>query len=85
MKSKRDMLAISATESDREALEKIALKFGYLHGDRPNVSKLIRAIAAGEVILTPLASIVSPRLHRRPLNRQATRRRRRSLTRSPLG
>lgn len=62
------MLAISATNEDRENLERLAVKFGCLHGDRPNVSALIRAIASGDLILTPLASIVSPVVSvRRPL------------------
>lgn len=67
---KRQMLAVSATAEDREQLEKLAAKFGYRHGDRPNVSALIRAIASGEIILTPLASITSHRAVRRPLHRQ---------------
>lgn len=70
---KRSMLVVRATAEDKQALEKLAARLGYLHGDRPNVSGLIRAIAAGEIILTPLASVVSPRVSRRPLNRSQRR------------
>lgn len=66
---KRQMLAVNATAEDRKKLEALAERLGYLHGDRPNVSGLIRAIADGAIILTPLASVVSPRVFRRPLHR----------------
>lgn len=71
---KRQMLALTATPEDREKLEKLADRFGYLHGDRPNVSGLIRAIASGEIILKPLSAFShSPRATRRPLNRKRSR------------
>lgn len=54
----RKMLAVAATAEDQKRLEQLALTLGYLHGDKPNVSALIRAIASGELLLTPLSAPV---------------------------
>ena len=43
------MLVISATKRHKKDLEILAEKLGYLHGERPNISGMIRAIASGEL------------------------------------
>jgi hypothetical protein len=48
------VLTISISEADKESLAAIAVKHGCSWGDNPNISELIRKIAAGEL------EVVSP-------------------------
>lgn len=43
------MLVISATKRHKRDLEILAYQLGYFHGERPNISAMIRAIASGEL------------------------------------
>lgn len=43
------MLVISATKRHKRDLEILADRLGYRHGERPNISAMIRAIATGEL------------------------------------
>lgn len=83
MTPSRKMLAVAATADDQKKLEELAIALGYRHGAKPNVSAFIRAIAAGELIVSKLSQLnpvpdVSEFAHphppeiasvRRPLNR----------------
>lgn len=53
MSRKGQSITISVSEWDKEQLEKIALKFGMLWGERPNISKLIEAIARQQLAIAP--------------------------------
>jgi WYL domain len=44
---------LSISELDKAQLEKIALEFGMMWGNRPNISKLVEAIARRELIIGP--------------------------------
>lgn len=47
--AKGDVVNLSLSASERENLEKIAIAFGQLRGDSPNLTGLVRAIASGEL------------------------------------
>ena len=51
MTRKGKSLTISLSQSNREALERLALRFDCLWGDEPSISALIAAIAEGEIEL----------------------------------
>jgi predicted DNA-binding transcriptional regulator YafY len=46
-------ITLSLKERDKEALQKIALDLGITWGDKPNISKLIEAIARKELLVLP--------------------------------
>jgi WYL domain len=46
-------ITLSLKERDKEALQKIALDLGITWGDKPNISKLIEAIARQELLVLP--------------------------------
>jgi hypothetical protein len=46
-------ITLSLKEQDRSHLEALALEFGYTWGDRPNISKLVEAIARRQLTIAP--------------------------------
>ena len=53
MSRKGQSITLSISERDKAQLEEIALKFGMLWGERPNISKLIEAIARHQLAIAP--------------------------------
>ncbi|AFY78760.1 MAG: WYL domain-containing protein [Hydrococcus sp. C42_A2020_068] len=53
MGRKGQSITLSVSERDKKALEKLALEFGMTWGDRPNISKLIEAIARHHLQIAP--------------------------------
>lgn len=51
MSRKGQSITLSVSERDKAQLEAIALEFGMMWGDDPNISKLIKAIAQRELIV----------------------------------
>jgi hypothetical protein len=51
MSRKGQSITLSVSERDKTELEAIALQFGMMWGDDPNISKLIKAIAQRELII----------------------------------
>lgn len=51
MSRKGQSITLSLREQDKAELEKLALEFGMMWGDRPNISKLIEAIARHQLII----------------------------------
>lgn len=51
MSRKGQSITLSVSERDKAELEAIALEFGMMWGDDPNISKLIKAIAKRELIV----------------------------------
>lgn len=45
-------ITLSVTQQEKEQLEAIALEMGCTWGDRPNVSGLVKAIAAKELFVS---------------------------------
>jgi hypothetical protein len=52
MSRKGQSITLSVSERDKTQLEAIALQFGMKWGDDPNISKLIKAIAQHELIVS---------------------------------
>jgi len=46
-------VTLSVSEQDKVQLEALALEFGMTWGDRPNISKLVEAIAQRQLIIAP--------------------------------
>lgn len=46
-------VTLSISESDKAHLEALALEFGMTWGDRPNISRLVEAIAQGQLVIAP--------------------------------
>jgi predicted DNA-binding transcriptional regulator YafY len=53
MSRKGQSITLSVSERDKIQLEALALEFGKTWGDRPNISKLIEAIARGQLRIAP--------------------------------
>ncbi|WGV28626.1 helix-turn-helix transcriptional regulator [Halotia branconii] len=51
MSRKGQSITLSISEQDKAELESLALEFGMMWGDRPNISKLIEAIARHQLII----------------------------------
>ncbi|KAM3107283.1 hypothetical protein [Phormidesmis sp. 146-33] len=52
MSRKGESITLSVTAIQKEALEALALQLGYTFGDRPNISKLVGAIADGDLVIS---------------------------------
>lgn len=52
MSRKQESITLSLSWEHKANLENIAVEFGYLWGDRPNISSLLKAIADGEILLS---------------------------------
>lgn len=53
MTRKNEAITLSIAEREKKELEKLALEFGKVWGDKPNISKLIKAIARQELSIAP--------------------------------
>ncbi|MEW6496914.1 MAG: WYL domain-containing protein, partial [Cyanobacteriota bacterium] len=53
MSRKGQSITLSISERDKAQLEAIALELGMMWGDRPNISKLVEAIARHQLLLAP--------------------------------
>lgn len=53
MSRRGQSITLSISEQDKARLEALALEFGLMWGDRPNVSKLLEAIARRELQVAP--------------------------------
>lgn len=52
MSRKSESITLSLTPEDKASLEEIALEFGCNWGEKPNVSKLMKLIANGELLVS---------------------------------
>lgn len=53
MSRKGKSITLSVLEQDKVQLEALALEFGMVWGDRPNISKLVEAIARRQLLIAP--------------------------------
>ncbi|MFB2982020.1 WYL domain-containing protein [Microseira sp. BLCC-F43] len=53
MSRKGQSITLSVSERDKAQLEAIAQEFGMMWGDRPNISKLVEAIARRQLLIAP--------------------------------
>lgn len=53
MSRKGHSITLSLKEQDKAQLEALALEFGMTWGDRPNISKLVEAIARRQLVIAP--------------------------------
>jgi len=53
MSRKGQSITLSVSERDKAELEAIARELGMLWGDRPNISKLVEAIARHHLLIAP--------------------------------
>lgn len=53
MSRKGQSITLSVSEADKAELEAIARELGMLWGDRPNISKLVEAIARRQILIAP--------------------------------
>lgn len=49
---KQESITLSLSLEHKASLEQLSVEFGYLWGDRPNISSLLKAIADGEILLS---------------------------------
>ena len=52
MSRKQESITLSISEKHKSKLEKLSVEFGYLWGEKPNVSALLKAIADGDLLLS---------------------------------
>jgi len=52
MSRKKESVTLSITESDKIAIERLALEFNCTWGDKPNISRLIKSIAHGNLLVS---------------------------------
>ena len=53
MSRKGQSITLSVSEQDKAQLEALALEFGMTWGDRPNISRLVEAIARRQLLIAP--------------------------------
>ena len=63
-------ITLSVSERDKAQLEALALEFGMTWGDRPNISKLVEAIARRQLVIAPNHDWLKARIN--ALNRART-------------
>jgi predicted DNA-binding transcriptional regulator YafY len=63
MTRKGSAITLSLQDCDKEALQKIALDLGITWGDKPNISKLIEAIARRQFLILPNSDWPPARIH----------------------
>lgn len=51
MNPKREKITLNCSLAEKASLEALALKHGYIWGDRPNITGLVSAIANGDLAL----------------------------------
>ena len=52
MTRKQESITLSISEEEKAELEKLSLEFGCYWGDKPNISKLFKQVANGDIILS---------------------------------
>lgn len=52
MSRKQESITLSLTLEHKAEIEKLSLEFGYLWGEKPNISGLLKAIADGDILLS---------------------------------
>ena len=52
MSRKQESITLSVSEEEKAELGKIALELGFIWGDKPNISGLVKAIAQHKLVLT---------------------------------
>ena len=52
MSRKQESITLSLSLEHKAELENLSLEFGYLWGEKPNISGLLKAIADGEILLS---------------------------------
>lgn len=62
MSRKGQSITLSLKEQDKAELEKLACELGMMWGDRPNISKLIEAIARRKFLIAPNNDWTEPRI-----------------------
>ncbi len=62
MSRKGQSITLSLKERDKAELEKLACELGMMWGDRPNISKLVEAIARRQLLITPNNDWTEPRI-----------------------
>ena len=70
MSRKGRSITLSVSEQDKAQLESLALEFGMIWGDRPNISKLVEAIARRRLLIAPNHNWLQDRVN--ALNRART-------------
>ena len=70
MTRKGQSLTISLSQRDKAKLEQLAAEFGMTWGDKPNISKLIKAIARSELRIAPNHDWTQPRIDTLEIARQ---------------
>ncbi len=70
MSRKGQSITLSVSEQNKAQLESLALEFGLTWGDRPNISKLIEAIARRQLLIAPNHDWTKERIN--ALNRART-------------
>ena len=53
MGRKGESITLSLKDYEKQALEELAREYGLMWGDRPNISKLLKAIAKRELLIAP--------------------------------
>ena len=51
MTRKQESVTLSISQEQKTKLENLSIEFGFLWGDKPNISGLMKAIAEGDVLL----------------------------------
>jgi predicted DNA-binding transcriptional regulator YafY len=62
MSRKGQSITLSLREQDKAELEKLACELGMMWGDRPNISKLVEAIARRQLSIAPNNDWTQPRI-----------------------
>jgi predicted DNA-binding transcriptional regulator YafY len=62
MSRKGQSITLSILESDKAQLEALARELGMIWGDRPNISKLVKAIARRKFVIAPNNDWTQPRI-----------------------
>ena len=52
MSRKKESITLSLSPEHKTELEKLSVQFGYLWGEKPNISGLLKAIADGDLLLS---------------------------------
>lgn len=52
MSRKQESITLSLSPEHKAELEKLSVEFGYLWGEKPNISALLKAIADGDLLLS---------------------------------
>jgi hypothetical protein len=63
MSRKGKSITLSVSERDKAELETLALQYGMTWGDRPNISKLVEAIARSQLRIAPNHNWSKPRIN----------------------